>query len=145
MWEQRRNELKLSWRALRERIDPYTTAATAPSQQQQQQQSPYTPGGFTPARGLGTPNSHAKPSSPFLGVPQLAAGRAAARAQITKSSTGPVAAGQLERLKELLQEQNEAICDAREKLAGLFDELDAWRLEHPEVELPGRLRGQVVV
>lgn len=101
--------------------------------------------GFTPTRGFATPGSHAKPSSPFLGVPQLAAGRAAARASITKPSAGPVAAGQLERLKELLQEQNQAISDAREKLADLFDELDAWRIEHPEVDLPGRLRGQVVV
>lgn len=139
VWEQQRDELKVTWRAIRQRIDAYATDAAANSSSQQQQ-SPYTPGGIS-----NTPGSRSKPYSPFLGVPQLAAARAGSRAQVTKTPTGPVASQQLQRLKELLEEQNQAIADAREKLAGLFEEVEAWRIEHPEVELPGRLRGQIVV
>eukprot|EP00878_Enallax_costatus_P025261 GHUV01027024.1.p1 GENE.GHUV01027024.1~~GHUV01027024.1.p1 ORF type:complete len:249 (+),score=49.33 GHUV01027024.1:1320-2066(+) len=149
VWEQRRDELKLSWRALRERLDSYAAASAQPTQQPQQ--SPYTPSrtpthwGVGGLGGFSIPGSHAKPSSPFLGVPQLAAGRAAARLKVTQPGSGPVTGRQLDRLKELLQEQNDAISEAREKLANLFEELEAWRVEHPEVELPARLRDQVVL
>lgn len=145
MWEQRRDELKFSWRALRERLDAHASTPT----QQPQQHSSYTPGSTPYSQGLGSSKTTGKPyagsASPFLGVPQLAAGRAAARVQTTKPPTGPVTVGQLDRLKELLQEQNQAINDAREKLASLFQELEAWQIEHPEAELPARLRSQVVL
>lgn len=152
MWEQRRDQLKVSWRALRARLDAYTAAAG----QQAAAAAAATPG----RGGLGTPIStgglgrHASPglhktpgggSSPFLGVPALAAGRAQARRQVTKPPQGLVNPGQLEKLKEMLAVQNKVIAQAREKLAGLVEELDGFRLEHPEVELPGKLRSSVVL
>jgi hypothetical protein len=45
----------------------------------------------------------------------------------------------------MLAAQNDVITAAREKLTGLSDEVEAYRLEHPEVELPGRLRSSGVV
>jgi hypothetical protein len=45
----------------------------------------------------------------------------------------------------MLAAQNDVITAARENITGLFDEVEAYRLEHPEVELPGRLRGSRVV
>jgi hypothetical protein len=51
----------------------------------------------------------------------------------------------LQQLKEILAAQNVTITSAREKITGMFDEVEAYRLEHPEVELPGRLRSSRVV
>ncbi|KAF8058440.1 NUP88 [Scenedesmus sp. PABB004] len=136
VWEKRRDQLRTSWRGLRERLDAYTTAAAAAQrdeQQEQQQQQQPTASGAAPARR--TPGRGA---SPFLGVPALAASRAAARGGVTKAAGGAGGA-QLERLKDLLAGQALAIGDARERLAALYEQLDVWATDHPEAALPGRL------
>lgn len=59
--------------------------------------------------------------------------------QVTQKPAGPLTPAQLDRIKELLQTQNSAIAADQAELAALSDQLEAWRLEHPEVDLPARL------
>uniref|UniRef100_A0A383WCS7 Uncharacterized protein n=1 Tax=Tetradesmus obliquus TaxID=3088 RepID=A0A383WCS7_TETOB len=165
VWEQRRDQLRASWRALQARLEAYTAAA----QQQQQQAAAATPmrpagsstlgfgtpvsggygssfGGYSsPLLQQQTPASAGAGRSPFLGVPALASNRARDRRQVTKPPQGLVNPAKLQQLKEMLAAQNDVITAAREKLTGLFDEVEAYRLEHPEVQLPGRLRSSRVV
>ncbi|WIA17570.1 hypothetical protein OEZ85_014397 [Tetradesmus obliquus] len=164
VWEQRRDQLRASWRALQARLEAYTAAA-----QQQQHAAAATPmrpagsstlgfgtpvsggygssfGGYSsPLLQQQTPASAGAGCSPFLGVPALAFNRARDRRQVTKPPQGLVNPAKLQQLKEMLAAQNDVITAAREKLTGLFDEVEAYRLEHPEVQLPGRLRSSRVV
>eukprot|EP00775_Hariotina_reticulata_P005808 gene5806-6048_t len=67
------------------------------------------------------------------------------RVQVTATSPGPIAAAQLEKLKQALEMQNNTIAEANARLAGLFEEVEEFRAEHPEVDLPGKLRHQLNV
>ncbi|KAF6261454.1 hypothetical protein COO60DRAFT_1699777 [Scenedesmus sp. NREL 46B-D3] len=166
VWEQRRNQVKASWRALQARLEAYTASSSAAAAQQASAATPSrttgsgigfgTPigsmysgaaaaGGYASPLLQQTPASGAAGRSPFLGVPALASSRARDRCQVTQPPQGLVNPAKLQQLKEMLAGQNVVIAAAREKLTGLFDEVENYRLEHPEVELPGRLRSSRVV
>lgn len=143
VWEQRRDQARASWRALRARLDAYVRAAAA-------ERPPPSPLQQPAARGSG-----------FLGVPALAAGRAAARPTLTAVSragggggggSGDAGGGtpgggappsQLDKLRTLLQAQNDAITTARGRLDELCTELAVWKQEHPDMVLPRRLRSHL--
>jgi hypothetical protein len=59
--------------------------------------------------------------------------------QVTQKSTGPLTPAQLARLQELLVSQHNAIAADSAELEALSDLLEAWKLDHPEVELPAKL------
>lgn len=59
--------------------------------------------------------------------------------QVTQRPSGPLTPAQLERVRELLLLQHNAIATDAAEVEGLAVELEAWKLEHPEVELPARL------
>lgn len=59
--------------------------------------------------------------------------------QVTQKSTGPLTPAQLTRLQELLVAQHNAIAADSAELEALSSLLEAWKLDHPEVELPARL------
>lgn len=141
VWEQQRDQVKVSWRALRQKIDSYATSAAA----QQQQQAAAAAAGGTAVLKQSTPGRLGGGRSPVLGVPALAAGRARGRVQVTAISPGPIAAAQLEKLKQALETQNNTIAESNARLAGLFEEVEEFRAEHPEVDLPGKLRSQLTV
>ena len=118
----------------------YTSAAAG-----QQQQQAAGSGGTASIKQITPGRLGGGSSSPFLGVPSLAAGRAQGKAPVTASSPGPIAAGKLEKLKQALEMQNHTIAEANVRLAGLFEEVEVFRAEHPEVDLPGKLRSQLIV
>jgi hypothetical protein len=65
--------------------------------------------------------------------------RACCLLQVTQKPSGPLTPAQLERVRELLQMQHAAIAADSAELGALSSLLEAWRLEHPEVDLPARL------
>jgi hypothetical protein len=52
---------------------------------------------------------------------------------------GPLAAAQLEKVKEQLMSQHAVISHDAAELDELMSHLEAWRLEHPAADLPARL------
>ena len=59
--------------------------------------------------------------------------------QVTQRPGGPLTPAQLDRIKELLVTQHNGIAADAAELDVLCSQLEAWRLEHPEVDLPARL------
>lgn len=59
--------------------------------------------------------------------------------QVTQKPSGPLTTAQLDRVKELLLTQHTSVTADTAELEALSSELEGWKLEHPEVELPARL------